>query len=174
MLARRRLAALLAAGACAACAQGISPQALQLTQESLAQRQLQTRRFETEDETLLLGASVSVLQDLGYQVAGTHAPLGFVFAQKQADATEAGQVAGAIAIALLFGVATPIDKDQVIRVSVITRKADHGTALRVTFQRVVKDTRGQVSRVEGLNAPALYREFFDRLSKSVFLEANEI
>lgn len=174
MRTRRQVGVLAVLASCAACAQQIPPQALQLTQESLAQRQLQTRRFETEDETLLLNASVSVLQDLGYQVASTHSPLGFVFAQKQADAVEAGQVAGAIVLALLFGVATPIDKDQVIRVSVVTRKADRGTALRVTFQRVVKDTRGQVSKIEGLTAPALYREFFDRLSKSVFLEANEI
>ncbi|MCC7281514.1 MAG: hypothetical protein IT556_03965 [Acetobacteraceae bacterium] len=165
--------ALLAAPA-AGCAQQIPPAALQLTQESLAQRQLQTRRFETEDESLLLSSSVSVLQDLGYQIGSTHAPLGFVFATKQADAVEVGQVIGAVLVAVVFGVAVPIDKDQQIRVSVITRKVDRGTALRVTFQRVVKNTKGEVSRIEALNSPQLYQEFFDRLSKSVFLEANEI
>jgi hypothetical protein len=158
----------------AACAAQVPEAALQLNQESLAQRQMQTRKFETQNEPLLLNASVSVLQDLGYQIGNTHAPLGFLFARKSADAVEVGQVVGAVVLALLLGVSTPIDKDQEIRVSVITRSIDGGTALRVTFQRIVKNTQGQISRIEGLNAPDLYQEFFDRLSKSVFLEANEI
>ena len=36
------------------------------------------------------------------------------------------------------------------------------------------DNQGQVTRREGLNDPKIYQEFFDKLSKSLFLEANEI
>lgn len=39
-----------------ACAQTVPKEALELTQESLQQRQTQTRRFETKDEKKLLSA----------------------------------------------------------------------------------------------------------------------
>ncbi len=46
--------------------------------------------------------------------------------------------------------------------------------VRVTFQRIVFDNTGQISRAEQINDPAIYRQFYDKLSKSVFLEAHEI
>ncbi|WP_294488203.1 hypothetical protein [uncultured Mailhella sp.] len=46
--------------------------------------------------------------------------------------------------------------------------------VRVTFQRIIFDTAGQITRAEQINDPAIYREFYDKLSKSVFLEAHEI
>ena len=52
---------------------------------------------------------------------------------------------------------------------------DYGaTRVRVTFQRVVVNTHGQVTLMEALNTPELYQEFYEKLSKSVFLEANDI
>jgi hypothetical protein len=46
--------------------------------------------------------------------------------------------------------------------------------VRVTFQRIVTNTQGQVTRRELINEPMIYREFFDKLSESVFLEAHDI
>ena len=159
-----------------ACESGVPEEALQLTQESLVQRQLQTRRFDTENETQLLQASVAVLQDLGYQIGQTHSPLGFVFGEKEADATELGQIIGAFAMAMFLGANASIDKDQTIRVSIISRPLDDGktTTVRATFQRIVRNSEGRVSKVEALGYPELYQEFFERLSKAVFLEANPI
>jgi len=96
------------------CQETIPKEALQLTQESLEQRQLQTRRFDTSDEDSLLSASVGVLQDLGFNLDESETRLGVIVASKDRDATEAGQVAGAIFIAILFGVSVPTDEVQKI------------------------------------------------------------
>lgn len=159
----------------AACNQTIPKNALQLREDSFSLRQLQTRSFETSNEGKLLTAGAGVLQDLGYNIDESETGLGVIVASKDRDATEAGQVAGAVMMAVLFGVNTPVDKNQKIRVSLITRPAGKNkTNLRATFQRIIWNTQGQVSRTESIELPEIYQEFFANLSKAIFLEANEI
>jgi hypothetical protein len=160
-----------------ACEAGIPKEALELGPESLARRQLQTRLFDTKDEVRLLGASAAVLQDLGFNLDESETDLGVLVASKERDATEAGQIVLAVIVAVLTRVATPVDKLQKIRVSLVSRP--HGengqrTAVRVTFQRIVWNNQGQVSKTEPLDDPKLYQEFYDKLSKSVFLQAHGI
>lgn len=174
---RRGVISLLGIIACGACTERIPADALALVPQSLERRQLQTRVYPTDNEAQVLNASLALLQDLGFTITETSAPLGVVVGSKERDATEAAQIAGAIAMAILFGVVMPVDKDQTIRCSVVTQRLTgerSGTAVRVTFQRIVRDTRGRVSKIEGLYEPSLYREFFDRLSKALFLEAETI
>jgi hypothetical protein len=52
----------------AACRTGIPKEALMLSPESLQDRQLQTRIFETDDEKKLLAAAAAVLQDTGFTI----------------------------------------------------------------------------------------------------------
>lgn len=161
----------------AGCQTTIPKQALQLSQESLEQRTLQTRRFDTGNEDRLLAASAGVLQDLGFTLDESETKLGLIVASKDRDAVEAGQVAGAIAIALLFGAAVPWDKNQKIRVSLVTRPMGSDasqTVVRVTFQRLVWNTEGRISKLETLDDPEMYQGFFTNLSKAVFLEAHEL
>ena len=89
------------------CAQKIPKEALQLSKESLQNRQLQTRRFDT-DEKMLLSASAAVLQDLGFTIDESETKLGVIVCSKIRDATSAGQVVGAVIVALFSGVAQPI------------------------------------------------------------------
>ena len=164
-----------------ACVPQIPKEALQLSKESLKNRQLQTRRFDTDEETLL-SASAAVLQDLGFNIDESETKLGVIVCSKERTAQNAGQVVGAVFLALLTGVVTPIDKEQFIRASLITNpitvdandKSKCQTAVRITFQRIVINTQGQVTRRECINEAKIYQEFFDKLSQSVFLEANEI
>ncbi len=165
------LVALMVAG----CEASIPKEALQLTPDSLARRQVQTRVFETTNEAELLAASAHLLQDLGFNLDESEVELGVVVASKDRDATEAGQVAASLLLALL-GVAMPWDDEQKIRASIITRelKERNGYAVRLTMQRIVWNTQNQISKTEPLDDPKMYQEFFAKLSKAVFLEAQEL
>ena len=165
----------------ASCATTIPKEALLLSKENLKDRQLQTRRFDTDEKTLL-SASAAVLQDLGFNINESETDLGLIACSKQREAISAGQVAGAVLVALLTGAVMPIDKEQLIRASLITRpinidetdKSKCQTAVRITFQRIVSNTQGQITRREGINEAEIYQEFFDKLSQSLFLDAHEI
>ena len=77
----------------------------------------------------------------------------------------------------MLGAQPSIDVRQRLRASVITRPVgdDGGSiAVRVTFQRIVWNTQNRVSKAEALKDPEQYQEFFQKLSKAVFLEAHEI
>lgn len=157
------------------CAHVPPPSALSLQPDSLRLRQLQTRRFETSDETFLLQSSLGVLQDLGFEVDESEARLGVLVASKHRDASDAAQIAGQIFLGALTGARMPIDQEQRIRASIVTRAVTpQATTVRITFQRLVWNDMGQISRTESLDDPELYQEFFFKLSKSVFLEAHGI
>ena len=67
-----------------------------------------------------------------------------------------------------------IDARQKIQASIVTRPQNGKIIVRVTFQRIVYDDHGNVSRQESINEPDYYQEFFGRLSKSLFLTAHGI
>lgn len=156
---------------------GIPPDALVLSPTTLQTRQLETRRFEGGTEEKLLGATAAVLQDLGFALDESETRLGLVVASKRRSATSAGQVAGAILVAALGGGAMPIDKEQLIRASVVVQPASTSSStilVRVTFQRVITNTHGDETKREEIVDPLIYKGFFDKLSSAVFLEAQGI
>lgn len=157
--------------------QTIPKDALSLSPESLAQRQMQTRKYETKDEAKILTACAGLLQDLGFNLDESETELGVITSSKMRSAVNAGQQVAMVFVAFLGGSYMPTDKEQKMRASVITRPiGEHGEyiAVRVTFQRIVWNTENQVTVSESLNDPKIYQEFFDKLSKSIFLETQEI
>ncbi|HNZ49140.1 MAG TPA: hypothetical protein PLY90_04210 [Candidatus Hydrogenedentes bacterium] len=153
----------------------IPKDALLLKEESMQLRQAQTRSFDTVEEKVLLAAAAGVLQDLGFTLDESEMDLGVLVGSKDRDAREFGQAVGSFMVAAIFGVKTSVDKDQKIRASLVTSLLDgERTKLRVTFQRVVWNNEGKISRTEAIEDIAIYQEFFEKLSKSVFLEAHEI
>jgi hypothetical protein len=63
-----------------ACQSTPAPAVLELPPESLADRQMQTRRFEGVAEADLLSACAAVLQDLGFNLDESEAELGLIVA----------------------------------------------------------------------------------------------
>lgn len=155
---------------------GIPKDALVLKQESLALRQQQTRRFSTPDEKSLVVAAAGLLQDMGFSLDESEVALGVIVGSKTRSAEDTGQIIGSLFAAML-GAQVPYDQEQKIRASLVTRPSDTNpgeTLLRVTFQRIVWNNMGDVWKLETISDESVYAEFFDKLSKAVFLEANEI
>ena len=168
---------------------GVPIDALKLAPQSAQNRDLQTRRFDGVKETTLLAASAGVLQDLGFNLDESESKLGVISASRKLTSRRplhAGEVmkdlAWMIVLPTLGAAYTAIDaakgvkEPQVVRVSLVTHGGDatapNASSARVTAQRVVyADERlTKIVSVEPLDDPLFYREFFARLSKSVFLE----
>ena len=151
--------------------------ALRMNETTIEQRRLQTRTFDTADEPQILSASAGLLQDLGFTLDKSETKVGLIVASKDRSATDAAQVTGAVVLAALFGTPCTYDQKQKIRASVVTHPSYESTgkmAVRVTFQRVVWDNYGRITKLERLNDSELYTGFFEKLSKAVFLEAHNI
>lgn len=158
----------------AACQQPIPKEALQLSPRSLEDREMQSRRLDAA-ESEVLSASAQVLQDLGFHLDESETALGVLVGSKTRDATEAGQVAAAVFVALMGGGIMPIDSEQRIRASIVTEPVDGDTtSVRATFQRIVWNNRNEITKVEHLNQPEFYQEFYNTLSKSLFLETEKL
>lgn len=171
---------LLLLGACAT----LPDDAFRLTESALEMRELQTREYEGVTELDLLSASAAVLQDLGYGIDEIERELGVLSASKRADARDSAEIAGKIALdvadcLLTFFLGCEDDayrssKDvQDIKLTLVVLPVtddDDAHRVRVTIQRVVWARSGDLYAQETINDAAVYQAFFDKLSKSVFLE----
>jgi hypothetical protein len=165
--------------------------AMELPADSLKLRQLQTRRVEGINEKALLAATVGVLQDLGFNIDESETQLGVIVASKKRSAVDTADIASSALESLLFGMLEALlsgdnesegdinfDVTQRIRISVVTRPARDSSGqpradaqvIRVTIQRMVWDDEGNLTHAESIEDPKVYQKFFDRLSKSIFLE----
>jgi hypothetical protein len=181
----------------------VPDQSMELSPESLKLRQLQTRRIEGIEENALLAASAGVLQDLGFNIDESETRLGVIVASKDRSALDLGDAAEDLLVdslveaaldamfSALFGDHFDDDDDgedivydvtQKIRISVVTRPAldssgqrrQDAQVIRITIQRLVWDSEGELSHTESIEDPKVYQKFFDRLSKSIFLELQAI
>jgi hypothetical protein len=102
-------------------------------------------------------------------------------AVKQRSATDTGEIILSIIVTMLSQQPMPWSKDQTIRVALIVRPVydSNGNALpdshyvRITFQRLVRKTDNSVY-VQTLRDPEIFEGFFEKLSKSVFIEGQKI
>ncbi len=181
----RKLATVLIALLLAGCVT-VQPDIFVVTSELQQKRQIETRRYEGINEVDLITACANVLQDLGFNLENSETRLGVITASKERDATHGGEIAGVIVVGILTTlvgapVIMPTNRDQTIRVALVVRPVidSNGNAMadnhfvRVTFQRLVRRTDNTVFG-ETLNDPKLYQDFFEKVSKSVFLEAQKI
>ncbi|MBK1972486.1 hypothetical protein JG677_00155 [Campylobacter sp. TTU-622] len=145
------------------------------------ERQLQIKRFNTIDSDKILLSSIATLQDLGFNIDEINKDFGLVSASKIRDARETKTQVGIIFLTLLspsaaIAASRQSDNTQEIKASVViaTNKKNKTTFVRLTAQRIVKNQEGAINEVETIKDKEIYQQFYEKLSKSVFLEANEL
>ena len=159
------------------CQRGIPEDALALNGDTLERRQLEARRFTGTTDENILGACAGVAQDMGFAIDESETKLGVLACSKNREAGSGGE---RFAVALLLGAnaANSMDRDQRIRLCIVVKSTGNVSGkdwvVRATFQRVVRDSLGRVTKLEWLSDEELYQDFFQKLSKSVFLEAQKI
>lgn len=160
------------------CGMEPPPNALALSPTTLKNRQIQSKKFDTLDEAGVLVASMEVLQDMGFVISESESKLGVIVGHKDRETDNKPQRYALIALSILVGDGSlrGIEKEHSIRVSLVTApdKSKKNTTVRANFQRQVFDMEGNLVKRETINEPELYVGFFDKLSKSVFLEAHEV
>ncbi len=179
------------------CVQPIKPvDFFQLTTESLKNRALQTRIFETANEKELLSASAAFLQDLGFQIEESEVEMGILRATKERSAREFWQEFWRVVILILSSAGSsqggnstqivPVDLHQQIGATLATRPLkgdDSRYTVRIFFHRTLWKGDGQSGnqhippggqRMEAIHDGKIYQQFFAKLSKGLFLEAHEI
>lgn len=149
-------------------------EAFKLSATNLQDRQMQSREYRDIKEESILAASAAVFQDMGYTLSESETRLGVITATKDADATSGVQVFFAVLAAFGGNSNTSIDDKQRFTATlvVLPRGESNTYTARMTMQRVVWNTQGQVTALETVKDKDVYRDFFEKLSKAVFLEKN--
>ncbi|MDB4363667.1 hypothetical protein N9Z31_05900 [Pseudomonadales bacterium] len=140
---------------------------------------MQIKSFEANSKKELAAAIIAVLQDVGYKVGETNLDLGVVKATKEADAKRAGEIALTVGAAILTGSSNAVDDNQRITVSIViysTLNTDMPQTyqVRAIFAQEVFKTNGFKSKAASIEEEEIYKEFFDKLSSSLFIEENKI
>ncbi|MCI0547130.1 MAG: hypothetical protein L0027_07575 [Candidatus Rokubacteria bacterium] len=171
---------LVAAALAGGCAVGVPP-----AKTPLEVREFQTYAFDTSDSKLVMKAMFNALQDDGYVVRNAVIDLGLITATKEIDLAPGrsgpagGDVVGAIGGIGGFIVLGPQSAPAYRKIEVrdftgnVTERDGH-TTIRISFQRKVLDSRGQVVEVKPIEDPAFYRDFFSRMDKSVYLQRERL
>ena len=138
-------------------------------------REKQTKKFDVEDEKVILTASAQIFQDLGYLIDESEKHLGLISASKdrEAGAGAIGTV-GAVMVACLIGYYPSQDvRQKIFATLTIAKDKISGFNVRVSFNRIVWNDRGN-SRLETIDDVKTYTDFFEKLDKSVFLTNNNL
>jgi len=167
-------------GACAT----LPEDAFRLSESALEMRETQSRTYEDVTDIQILSASSAVLQDLGYAIDEVEKELGVLSASKRADAKESAEIIGMIALdiadcLLTFFLGCENDayesskdvQDIKMTLVVLPDLSQNGVyRVRLTMQRVIWARNGTLYEQETISDAVVYQAFFDKLSKSVFLE----
>ena len=148
----------------------------------------QTRRYPQVDREAVLFAGSAVLQDMGFRVTGGERRFGLLVGEKTADVPGAG-LTHAVGEAMLVTATTilsvalgenlimdlPEQVAQRIHVSLlVTPDGDNGaTTVRISLDRDMIYDHGYTIP-DHTELPLVYQEFFERLSRAVFLEEQRL
>ena len=177
MLLARRALLLIAFLATAGCA-GVTRPAM----TQLQIREFQTQTFDTADSQLVLKAMLNVLQDDGYVVRNAVIPLGLMTATRENDLAPGrsgpspGEISNGIGSRIVTGQLEPTGYRKLEIRDFTGNVTEFGeqTKVRVSVQRKVLDSYGNVVEVKPIEDLVFYQDFFSRMAKSLYLQKERL
>jgi ribosomal protein S8 len=137
----------------------------------LEMRQMQTREFETSETTMVLQAMLNVLQDEGYIVQQVNSDIGFFNATKVMDTEDTfAKTWGTF----WWGPSGQWIENTVIDCTANVSQFGEKTRVRTNFQLKQMNNKGGVDKVQTMDDPKFYQDFFTKVDKGIFLEKEQI
>lgn len=148
-----------------------TPPAKQHLKTQLEVREFQTRTFDTPKTDEVLTAVVEAFQDQGFMVKNVVPQVGLVSASREVDVENDGQAAFQV---FFMGQNAVWSKNALIEATANVKTQGGRTKVRANFQEKVMNNRGGTDSVTTIEDPKFYQDFFDKISKSIFIEKQKI
>jgi len=158
-------ALLLALGGCA------MPGGPGIQESQLQTREYQTRAFDTTDQKKVMQALVSALQDEGFVISQANTDLGLITAQKELNVRNNGE---AIIATLFAGRDATYQNNAVVEATCNVSSFGQQTRVRINVQQKVMDNKGSVMDVQPITDQKQYQDFFEAISKSLFIQNQKL
>ena len=134
-------------------------------------REFQTRTFDTAQTDQVLSAVVDAFQDQGFMVKNVVPQVGLVSASREVDVEDTGQM---LLQTFVFGHNAVWGKNAMIEANANVKTQGNKTKVRAVFQEKVLNNRGDMDTVHTIEDPKFYQDFFEKISKSIFIEKQRI
>lgn len=130
-------------------------------------REIQTREYDICDTKLVMKSMMNVLQDDGYIIKNAVVDLGLLSAEKNIDVEKTGE---AIMLTLLIGQVARWNKHMFLEASGNVSEYGSKTRVRMNFQTKTIDNFGCPQIIKTIHDVKFYQDFFDKVSKGIFIE----
>lgn len=130
-------------------------------------REFQTRTYTEVDSKIVMKAMLNVLQDDGFIVKNAVPELGLLTASKEIDIENKGK---AFLTSLFGGEHARWKKNSTIEASCNVSEIKDGCKVRVNFQQKILDNKGGVVEIKHIDEQQFYQTFFNKVSKSIFIQ----
>lgn len=134
-------------------------------------REIQTMDFETDNTKLVMKSMMNVLQDEGFIIKNAVIDLGLLSAEKNINVEDKTK---AILLTLCAGKEARWDKHQVLEASANISEFGCKTRVRINFQTKTLDNFGCPQTVASICDPLYYQIFFEKVSKGIFIQQQQI
>lgn len=146
-----------------------SPEDAPMTQLQI--REIQSREFDTKDTKLVMKSMMNVLQDEGFIIKNAVLDLGLLSAEKDIDIENTSE---AIMKTIFVGNHARWSKHRILEASANISEFGDKTRVRMNFQTKSIDNFGCQTSVEPVLDNQYYQIFFEKVSKGLFIQQENI
>lgn len=150
---------------------GCAPRTTENQPTQLEIREIQTREFDTPNTKLVLKSMMNVLQDEGFIIKNVVPEVGLLSAEKNVDVEDKTTV---FLLRLLGDPNSRWNKHDLVEASANVSEFGSKTRVRINFQTKTLDNFGCPTVIKSINNAEYYTLFFEKVSKGIFIEENNI